>query len=347
MSEIINNSFFRHQKNKKANEQADESSSTAEIPGHPLYTFRQENREIKKLLNEQITVKLNNFQSNDSQENIYSLLEEFNLLWDIDKHYNRKENLLFPYLERHGLTSPTNVMWGVDDDIREVIKTVKKILSNYQGNKEEVIESVQEAIYEVDEMIFKEEHVLFPMAMSNLTEDEWIAIMDESAVIGYCLIEPEEEWKPVRVNTEEENGAEPNAQDDYVRFASGMLKVQEIAAVFNHLPVDITFIDKNDVVRYFSQSKDRVFMRTKAVIGRKVQHCHPPASVHLVERLLEEFKTGKKEHEDFWIRMGEKFVLIRYFVLRDSNGDYLGTVEVTQDINDIQKLSGEKRLIAD
>ena len=314
-----------------------------EVPGHPVHTFKMENKEIKRFIDEQIKVDLLNFKNNDNKENVLKLIEDFNLLWDIDKHYSRKENLLFSYLEKHGLSSPTKVMWGVDDEIRNDIKTAKKALVNYNGNKEEVIKSVEEAIYEVDEMIFKEENILFPMALDNLTEDEWIKILDESDLIGYCMVEPTEKWKPLRFNIEEqENGSQLGG---YVRFETGILKPKEISEIFNHLPVDVTFIDKDDVVRYFSQTEERIFMRTKSVIGRKVQNCHPPASVHIVEKIVEDFKSGKKDNEDFWIKMGGMYVLIRYFAVRDKNGEYIGSLEVTQNIKPIQEIEGEKRIM--
>ncbi|HOO26722.1 MAG TPA: PAS domain-containing protein, partial [Clostridiales bacterium] len=126
---------------------------------------------------------------------------------------------------------------------------------------------------------------------------------------------------------------------------TGEFALNELEQVLNHLPFDITFVDKNDVVKYFSQGKDRIFVRTKAVIGRNVSKCHPPASVHVVENIVADFKSGKKDHEDFWINMGDTYVYIRYFAVRDEAGEYLGVVEVTQDIKPIQAITGEKRLV--
>lgn len=318
-----------------------------EIPGHPIHTFKQENREIEKLIDEKIKQHIKELQVNDSKENLYKLVEDYNLLWDIDKHYSRKENLLFPYLEKYDITAPPKVMWGVDDEIREGIKEVKQLLKNYRGNKQEIIEKIEDVNDKIIEMIFKEENILFPMAIDTLTEDEWTNIMEESDEIGYCLTEPEAKWKPKRVDIEKKGRTEKINSQGYVKFETGILTTKEIEQIFNHLPIDITFIDKDDVVKYFSQAKERIFARTKAVIGRKVQNCHPPASVHIVEKLLDDFKTGKKEHEDFWIKMGDKYVFIRYFAVRDENGEYIGALEVTQNIKPIQEISGEKRLLSD
>jgi len=274
-------------------------------------------------------------------------MEGLNLLWHVDKHYSRKENLIFPYLEKYGITAPPKVMWGVDDEIRAEIKGIRVELEKYHGNKEEIVKRTEALMNKVSEMVYKEENILFPMCKDTLTEDEWITIAGESGEIGYCLIEPAGVWKPKRVDAEKKDKEKVGGEaPGYVKFDSGSFKVEELEAMLNTLPFDITFVDKNDVVKYFSQGKERIFARTKAVIGRAVQNCHPPASVHVVEKIVEDFKTGKKDHEDFWIKMGGVFAYIRYFAVRDSEGNYMGTVEVTQNIKPIQELQGEKRLMS-
>ncbi|MDO6355055.1 DUF438 domain-containing protein [Caloramator sp. CAR-1] len=315
-----------------------------DIPGHPVNTFFNENRAIEKLL-DKIREEMENFKHNDSKENALKLVTLFNELWDIDKHYSRKENLIFPYLEKYGITAPPKVMWGVDDEIRDLIKENKKMLLNYNGEKDEIISKIEETINKVAEMIFKEENILFPMTVDTFTEDEWIKIMQESDEIGYCLVEPIARWVPERVNVVKEE--KEDIQNGYIKFETGFLSTKELLNILNTLPFDITFIDKDDVVKYFSQGKERIFARTKAVIGRKVQNCHPPASVHIVEKMLSDFKSGKKDHEDFWIRMGNLYVYIRYFAVRDEKGEYLGTLEVTQNIKPIKELEGEKRLLSE
>jgi DUF438 domain-containing protein len=202
-------------------------------------------------------------------------------------------------------------------------------------------------IYEINEMIYKEESILFPMTLDHLTQDEWITIAEESEEIGYCLTGPAEKWKPERVALEEDSLADGQRDTGNVKFETGFLSPKEINGIFNHLPVDITFVDKDNIVKYFSQTKERIFARTKAVIGRNVGNCHPPASVHVVESIVEDFKSGKKDSEEFYIKLGEFYAYIRYFAVRDENGEYLGTLEVTQDIAPIQKIHGEKRLLSD
>lgn len=492
-------------------------------PGHPVHTFKAENRELERLTGFSISLHLDKFIKNDSDANRFKLLEDLNLLLDVDKHYSRKENLLFPYLERYGIYGPTQVMWGVDDGIRAEIKTAKKMLTEYAGDREAIRKQIEGAVREVEEMIFKEENILLPMALKKLTEDEWVKIAEETEEIGYCLIPGTPRWVPARApepdfaaetgaagaeaaaapNTaadsagavsapagkagrmasgmpgrpeaaegvdafmaggekpagmpqwvadmlRQEQAAEPAlsrqptpeapaselaqgrlaaavlaeqaakmaaqaaemarqaaemaaavggavnlrpelaAQPPYaagaaasqapighaavsapqartaavadsrsaasaasapiaegfVRFDTGILSVQQLELIMNHLPVDLTFIDENDIVRYFSHGPERVFARTKAVIGRSVQNCHPPQSVHVVEELLRDFKSGAKDIEDFWIPVRDKFVYIRYFAIRDEQGAYKGTLEFTQNIAPIKELEGQKRIMS-
>lgn len=309
-------------------------------PGHPVHTFKLENRAIERLL-EEMSKHLAHFAEIDSEENVYKLLEDCNLLLDIDKHYSRKENLIFPYLERYGIYGPSTNMWRIDDFIRDAIKETRKKLMEYNGDKSAVIHAINYCIKEVNDMIYREENILFPMCLMNFTEDEWVKIAHESDEIGFCLTEPAAEWKPERNTIDEKT-----ISDGYIKMETGILSLKQLELMLNHLPIDITFIDKDDVVRYFSHGKERIFVRTKAVIGRTVQNCHPPRSVHVVEELLADFKSGKKDSEDFWIKFRDKYVYIRYFAVRDENGEYVGTLEFTQNIEPIQAITGEKRILS-
>lgn len=316
-----------------------------EVPGHPVYTMKKENEAIGNYIEENLKPNLDRFGAEDSKENINALLTDINLLFDIDKHYSRKENLIFPYLEKYNITAPPKVMWGVDDDIRAMLKEIKLALVDYRGNKEEVVEKIEKAAHEIEEMIYKEDSILFPMALETLTEDEWITIYHESDEIGYAIIEPEIEWKLKRADIIKKEDEKGSLEGGYVKFETGILSSGEISAILNTIPGDMTFIDKDDTVKYFSQGKERMFARTKAVIGRSVQNCHPPASVDTVDKILSDFKSGAKDSESFWIKMGDLYVLIRYFAVRDKDGNYLGTLEFSQNIGPIQEIQGEKRLL--
>lgn len=315
--------------------------SVENVPGHPVHTFKLENRALEKLVKEEIL----------PEKNMNKLQKAFEALWEINKHYSRKENLMFPLMEKHGITAPPKVMWGVDDEIRDAIKETRKSLVSDTGTSETIIMKGKEVATRVLEMIFKEENILFPMVIETFSEDEWVDIVEASDEIGYCLTKPQGLWKPVRQRVEEKNALREQNKGDglsysgSVKFDAGHLLPEEINAVLNTLPLDITFVDKDDTVKYFTQGKDRIFARAKTVLGRKVENCHPPASVHVVEEIVEELKSGKKDHEDFWLKLGDSFVYIRYFAVRNAQGEYLGIMEVTQNIKPIQEITGEKRLM--
>ncbi len=318
-------------------------AEAAETPGHPAHTLVQENRAVELLIEKRIRPHIKALQDG-SESSADNLLADLKALTEIHKHYLRKENLLFPYLEQYGITAPPKVMWGVDDEIRTLIKTAASAAAVYDGDADALAHAVDEAATRASEMIFKEENILLPMLLETLTPQEWKRIADESRDIGYCLIEEPPVWRPAEAKAE--TPAAP-AQEGAIHLPTGVLTVNEITALLDTLPVDITFVDKDDTVKYFSQGAERVFPRTRAIIGRKVANCHPPASVHIVEGIVNDFKSGKKTHEDFWIRMGEKYVYIRYFAVRDAKGEYLGTLEVTQNIAPVQQISGEKRLVSE
>jgi len=318
------------------------------IHGHPVEIFKRENRQLEKLIDNNIKPALEKLESGDRSV-LPALLAAFRLLWEVDKHYLRKENIIFPYMEKYGITSPPKVMWGVDDEIRRDIKDTIGLLEAGEPDNAKILEKARAAIHGVLEMIFKEENILFPMIMETFTEDEWKKISRDSDNIGYCLLDKAENYEPVHKDLEKEaveKGEHP-AGDGYIKFETGLLTPEEISGIFNTLPIDITFVNKDGIVKYFSQAKDRIFPRTKAVIGRDVRNCHPPASVHIVEKIVQDLKSGKKDHEDFWIRIKDKYVFIRYFAVRNQDGEFLGVLEVTQDIAPIQQISGEKRLVED
>lgn len=320
-----------------------------EISGHPVHTFKLENRELEKLINQKIKPHVEDFGVSGSAESQKALLQDIEQLWEVDKHYLRKENLLFPYMERYGITAPPKVMWGVDDEIREVIKDARNLFSRSIENREQALEKINEAADKVIEMIFKEENILFPMALETLAEDEWAVIAETSHEFGYTLIEPKGKYLPEKADMEEKvaERTQVSPQENLVHFDAGFLTSEELNAMLNTLPLDITFVDKDGAVKYFTQGKERIFARPKTVIGRQVSNCHPPASVHIVEQIVEDLKSGKKEHEDFWIKMGGKYVLIRYFAVRNEKGEFLGVMEFTQDIGPIQDITGEKRLASE
>ncbi|MFD0896896.1 DUF438 domain-containing protein [Loigolactobacillus binensis] len=463
--------------------------SVEEVPGHPVAVIKLENTVLTSLLDDELLPVLKKWQQSSNaaepsaQDQAYlaRMKTALNDLRTIDKHYARKENLLFPLMDKYGITAPPKVMWGVDDDIRGWIKDAIRLVNTVPTPpKYDIEQAIEKAQKDIEEMIFKEEQILLPMVSEVFTPDDWALIQSESDDIGYTLIPEPLPWQPserdyaeaakrkpskmaqelnamaqsmadgqgleakdhaqtpqpassdaaplipddlkakqddptalnalplhlraemgqvqtqkpakedaraqINVNISQQPAAKPAkpkadtaAMPEFVKqmladedskptrkrrpklteshleigadnhatvvLPTGDLDLQQLTAVFNVLPVDVTFVDANDIVRWFSDNGDRIFPRTRAVIGRAVVNCHPPKSMDKVQKILDDFRSGAQSHADFWIDLhGTKKVYIRYFAMHNSQGDYLGCLEVSQDITEIQQLDGEKRL---
>lgn len=327
----------------------DHSEAKTAPPGHPAHAFQEENRALRKEIQalERLYEEARNAGSDDA---LKALLDEIhqhiNALTDVEKHYLRKENLLFPFLEKHGITGPPTVMWGKHDETRELLKGALEALKATAGISVDEAKTVIDLVLNpaskaVDDMIGKEEEILFPMSLDTLNDEEWHEIYKQSLEYGFCLYDPKVEWKPEGVELEE--GVSDEAGK--IQLPSGSFNVQELLAVLNTIPFDMTFVDKDDRVRYFTQGKERIFARSRAILGRKVQQCHPPSSAHVVEKILDDFKSGQEDHAAFWITLKDRFIHIEYFALRGQEGEYLGTLEVSQDLTEKRKLEGERRLV--
>ncbi|MEW6135888.1 MAG: DUF438 domain-containing protein [Bacteroidales bacterium] len=327
----------------------DLSGMKAVPEGHPVDVFQKENDALKRVTKqarEAIEKTLN--QEKVDVQIILEIRSLFNQLFDVDKHYKRKEYLLFPYLEKKGITGPPAVMWGKHDEIREQLKGSIEVLQITELPLEEWRAAAQmvllPALNAIDDMVVKEEQILFPMSLDALSEGEWYEIDHQTPDIGFCLYDPPVQWKPNKAQANQEE------MDDFsgglVRLPSGNFNVKELMAILNTLPVDITFVDKDDKVRYFSQGPHRIFQRNRAILNRDVRYCHPPASVHIVDKILEDFRSGKASHAPFWINMRGRMIYIEYYALRDADGQYLGTLEVSQDITRYRELEGEQRILS-
>lgn len=323
---------------------------------HPVETFKNENRAIEKLIERHVFRLLEMYNQEPSHSNKEKLLETMNLLSTIDKHYTRKESLIFPYMERHDFTAPPQVMWGVDDEIRKKIKEVQRLLREENPLASEVNDKIQEVALQVNEMIFKEEQIMIPMIQEVFSLQEWESIEQASAEIGYTLLQGVGRWNssaqvssqeklPISKNkTVESMQRVDDLKNDRIQFDAGTLTREEVNEIFNTVPLDMTFVGRDNRVKYFTQGEERIFHRPLTVLGREVKHCHPPKSVHIVEEIVDDLRNGVKDCEDFWIQMGDRFVLIRYFAVRGKNGEFLGTLEVNQNIKPLRELQGEKRL---
>jgi len=316
-------------------------------PGHPVDTFRRENEAISNVIGaiRGILAEARKLRNETDDAARLRLRQAFNELMDIDKHYQRKEHALFSFLERHGITGPSKVMWAKDDDVRSLLKQLGRALEQEEtrgGISERASDAAERAAAAVEEMIYKEENILLPMSLQTLTEEEWAEVWNSSAKYGWCLVEPRAGYQPPEPAT-------PRPVDipltGAIALAAGHVTVEQLSAIFSTLPLDLTFVDSDDRVAFFTEGPARIFARTKAVIGRKVLHCHPPGSVDVVKDILSDFRSGRKNVAEFWINFHGKFVHIRYFPVRDPQGRYLGTVELTQDLAPLRELEGERRLL--
>lgn len=268
-------------------------------------------------------------------------------LWPVERHYLRKENLLFPYLEKIWPDFRClQVMWSLHDDVRVGFKLLDELLAEEDMSLEEFNYAIGTLYFSIYPLIYREENILFPVAYDELPVESWTEMQAQSEGIGYAFIDLPEVVaaadKADGMPRETKNTRFKNGKMD---LGSGHLSVEQIVALFDHLPVDITFVDAADEVCYFNQSKERHFPRSPAIIGRKVQNCHPPESLDVVNHIVDSFRSGEKDSESFWIQMKGRFIHIRYFAVRDSSRKYLGTLEVSQDVTGIRSLEGEKRLL--
>lgn len=319
-------------------------------PGHPLDTFRRENQAISQAVlaaRGAVAAVLARPETMPLDGPLGRLREAANTLMDVEKHYQRKEHLLFSCLERHGITGPSKVMWGKDDEVRAFLKDLHEALGESEASPAEwklVVQAVAEpALNAVEEMVYKEENILFPMSEQALTDDEWAEIWLQSPEYGWCIIAPEEGYAPPAAVAPRDPIDVPRGRS--MVFPSGSLSFEQLLGIFGTLPLDLTFVDADDRVAFFTEGPERIFPRSRAIVGRKVQHCHPPKSVSMVEQILEDFKSGTQSAAEFWIEVHGRFVHIRYFAVRDSAGSYLGTLEVSQDLTELRALEGERRLL--
>lgn len=323
-------------------EAVEEKAKKMAISAEALQGLKEENSRISRLVRdiEELLTKISETPAgSDIEPWLADWESKHGELLTVGQHYSLKENILFPYLERYGISGPPTVMWGTHDEIRAALKEVSQVLAyaRDQGASPrlsmEIGNLVLPALHSVSEMVYKEENILFPLCQETFTDDEWqeiaLQLKDPNATV---------------YKGKGESKLEPSLSLGGIDLDVGVLTPEQINLILTHLPIDITFVDEKDEVAYFSLGPERFFMRTKAVIGRKVRFCHPPSSVGVVERILEDFRSGRKDHADFWINLKGTMLYIRYFAVRDKDGTYRGTLEVTQDITEIQKLTGEQRI---
>jgi DUF438 domain-containing protein len=315
-------------------------------PGHPMDTFQRENQALL-----QVTASLRKVaeaigEPPDSaawgrlKGALSGALER---LAEVDRHYLRKENQLFPFLEEHGVEGPSKVMWAIHDDIRALLKQARATIAEDDAGM--AVSTCLALAKMVDDMVSKEEKVLHPMAMDTLSDAEWARIRAGEDDIGYAFVTDVPAW-PAQAAVSADAAAETGATSPAGLLAlnTGGLSLDELNLVLGVLPIDFQYVDEHDRVRFYSEGH-RIFPRSPGVIGRKVQNCHPPASVHKVQQIIDAFRAGEKDTAEFWIEMQGRFLHIRYFAVREGSGAYRGVVEMAQDVTGIRALEGQRRLL--
>jgi PAS domain S-box-containing protein len=318
-------------------------------PGHPISILMEEHKILTQraerlgILAKMIEEACDVVYVGDVLTEVQGIVKDF---VDAEKHYLREENVLFPMLGKHGITEPPAIMWMEHNQIRDIKKRLRSLVENWNAIsfydfKTQLGEVAKPLCSILPSHFFKENNILFPAALQVVTSEEWEEARKEFDEIGYCCFTPSH--VTVALQTEKRKTQTP--PEGLLQFETGSLSKEEAEAILDTLPIDISFIDKDDRVKYFNKAEKRIFVRTKAIIGRTVQMCHPQESVHIVNRIIEAFRKGEKDSAEFWITLDNRLVHIRYFAVRDKDGKYLGTMEVTQDLTDIKKIEGQKRLL--
>lgn len=301
------------------------------------YLFR-DNVAIKQKL-DRMRPLLKKINRGDPSGLIEQLRNEFVSLGKITAHYVAMQNIVFPEMER---SYPSHrclqILWSFHDDVGRNIKRTIELLDRPEFDLDRFNEMSSKVFFNIHTVIFREENIIFPLLAGTADSATFDSMLNQLNELKLPFVE-------VNVTNGMVQGAQLSVAEGRVVLPTGELSLQQLELMLNHLPVDITFVDEHNTVRYFSAPRNRIFPRTTGIIGRKVQNCHPPESVGIVNRIVEAFKKGEKDEASFWLKLGKRFVLIRYFAVRDSENRYRGVLEVSQEISEIQQIKGERRLL--
>lgn len=285
------------------------TSKLVEIEGHPLYTFSLENKEIANIVKE------------CKEKPDHDLVEK---LQDIAIHYAKKGDLLYPHLKvKYGISGPSDVMWTVDDEIRDEIKQ----LSKKQNVDNKGLEDFNKLLVRIDDMIYKEANILFPNCATNFEDEEWYEIYRDSKDYDECLGVENVVWE----EAEEFLKNVSKSVDDEIVMAGGHMTVEQLSAMLNTIPLEITFVDKENINRYFNEGS-KVFKRPGMAIDREVFSCHPPKIEVQVRKIIESFKNKMADRVPIWMEKNGRTMLVTYMAVRNKAGEYIGTVELVQDM---------------
>ncbi|SDL34549.1 hypothetical protein SAMN04488034_103263 [Salinimicrobium catena] len=308
--------------------------------GHPVSIYFEEKALIQKLAEE--------LQQTDPEAEAQKFYNIFNQLSGIERRFERKENQLFPYLEKRGWNGPSQGMWSFQDNLREQFRLLRKKIE--ARDFEEVQRDSQYLISGIYRLLLVEQNVLFPNALNMLTEEDWKQVRKGEEEIGWMLAEtpaafPKEQEEYVHPSQDHIKRELSFSLEDRHHYDEGYMTVEQVNLLLKTMPLDLTYVDENDKVIFYNRGEERVFPRSAGIIGREVKFCHPPKSVGTVLRILEEFRKGTKNESSFWINYKGRLIYIRYFAVRDKEKKYRGVIEMSQDITDIKNIEGEKRLL--
>lgn len=316
-----------------------ETVHTPVLPeGHPVWIYFQEKELIESLLQEIKNV--------NPLIDLPKYINIFNQLLTIEKRFARKENQLFPFLEKKGWVGPSQGMWSFHDNLREQFRLIQYYLK--MNNPERIETNTPFLVDGIYRLMGVEENVLFPNALDILTENDWIEMRKGEEEIGWMLSQTPPPFPKVEYIHPSEDFTireMPFSLENTSHYDEGYMTVEQVNLLFRTMPLDLTYVDENDRVIFYNRGEERVFPRSAGIIGREVKFCHPPKSVGTVLKILDEFRKGTQNESSFWINYKDRLIYIRYFAVRDANKNYKGVIEMSQDITDIKKIEGEKRLL--
>ena len=335
---------------------------------HPLWVYLEEINAVEKVaLEADELLKQEKFIKNP-------WLGIFDSLAQWRTHLSRKQNQLYPMLEDHGFDRPTRIMWTFDDGVRDAISASYALLR--EDKYEEFLASVPETLEKLRDLNSKELEVLLPTSYKLLSDEEFVRMSKNDHEIGYAIINPpglyvvpgiNDSAAQLNANNSGQNGAVSNeflndlagllskyvgpvggapvGKDAVLDVATGKLTLEQINLLFRHLPVDLSYVDENELVKFYSDTPHRIFPRSANVIGREVKNCHPAKSVHVVEEIVEKFRSGEQSQAEFWINKPGLFIYVIYTAVRDENGKFRGVLEMMQDCTHIRELEGSRTLL--
>lgn len=335
---------------------------------HPLWVYLEEINAVEKVaLEADELLKQEKFIKNP-------WLGIFDSLAQWRTHLSRKQNQLYPMLEDHGFDRPTRIMWTFDDGVRDAISASYALLR--EDKYEEFLASVPETLEKLRDLNSKELEVLLPTSYKLLSDEEFVRMSKNDHEIGYAIINPpglyvvpgiNDSAAQLNANNSGQNGAVSNeflndlagllskyvgpvggapvGKDAVLDVATGKLTLEQINLLFRHLPVDLSYVDENELVKFYSDTPHRIFPRSANVIGREVKNCHPAKSVHIVEEIVEKFRSGEQSQAEFWINKPGLFIYVIYTAVRDENGKFRGVLEMMQDCTHIRELEGSRTLL--